>query len=291
MVLANSLYTIICTEIGAAFDSEFSNHELVRSQNNGSNAIYAGISTSQIRFPAESVLEYLARKRTLSSSENDWLTIHKAVENKIREIDAENKALGRRAPIGDAAYAELVINALNEKLNESCEEVTAIYERGVVVYDEKGKPAPKSLGETYFDTISKYIDSRLPALDDVMKTFSEAISNTRSKRSVSQNDFVSLVNNTVIPELFEYYKECFTAIKAGSVSAADAILTLDKKKVGTVGERYSLAKNLLMTKNDKHVHPVFFACLLASGNVVFELATAKPEGDVRKAVVGNAKLF
>ncbi len=256
MVLANSLYTIICTEIGASFDSEFSNHELVRSQNNGSNAIYAGISTSQIRFPADSVLEYLARKRTLSSSDSDWLTIHKAVENKIREIDAENKALGRRAPISDAVYAELVITALNEKLNESCEEVTAIYERGVVVYDEKGKASSKSLGEMYFETLCKYFDSRLPDLDDAIKVFTDAINTVKGKRSVNQNDFTSLVNNTILPEYFDYYKECINAIKAGSVSAADSILTLDKKKVGTVGDRYSLTKHLLMGKNDKFVHPV-----------------------------------
>ncbi|MBE6636997.1 MAG: hypothetical protein E7618_04255 [Ruminococcaceae bacterium] len=261
MVLANSLYTIICTEIGAAFDSEFSNHELVRSQSNGSNAIYAGISTSQIRFPREAVLEYLAHKRTLSSCDNDWLTIHKTVENKISQINAENKALGRRAPVSDAAYAELVIQSLNEKLNENCEEVTGIYERAVVVYDEKGKASSKTVGEQYFDLICEYLDSRLPSADDSIKGLVEAINAVKGKRKVTQNDFVSLVNNTVLPELFDYYKDCFTAIKAGSVSAADAIITLEKKKVGTTGERYALLNNLLMTKNSAnkngaYVHPV-----------------------------------
>ena len=67
IVLANSLYTLLCTEIGNKFDSEVSNHELLRSQNNGSNAIYAGISTSQINFPIESILDYLAHEDTVFS--------------------------------------------------------------------------------------------------------------------------------------------------------------------------------------------------------------------------------
>ena len=92
MVLANSLYTLICTEIGAKFDSEASNHELLRSQNNGSNAIYAGISTSQIVFPVESVLNYLAHKKTLDSCESEWLILHRAVEKKIAENE-KNKPL------------------------------------------------------------------------------------------------------------------------------------------------------------------------------------------------------
>ena len=66
IVLANSLYSILCTDIGASFDSEASNHVSLHSQNNGSNAIYAGISTAQLCFPADSVRNYLAHTKALA---------------------------------------------------------------------------------------------------------------------------------------------------------------------------------------------------------------------------------
>ena len=162
MVLANSLYTIICTEIGAAFDSEFSNHELVRSQNNGSNAIYAGISTSQIRFPKDSVLDYLAHKKTLESCESEWLIIHKTVENTIREKEREAKELRRHFSLGDGAYAQMVLEAVEQKVDENNDSVISIVERGVSIYDEDGKVSSETAGEQYMAMVENYIYSKLP---------------------------------------------------------------------------------------------------------------------------------
>ncbi len=255
MVLANSLYTILCTEIGSAFDSEFSNHELVRSQNNGSNAIYAGISTSQIRFPKESVLDYLAYKKTLRSCDGEWLTLHKAVENTIREKEREAKAARRRYVMGDGEYATILLEAVEQKQDENSDDVVAMVERGVQQYDESGKPSDRNIGEIFMDTIAEYINTKIPNEEAAKAAIEQAIPKKKSP-NLSNKSFISKTQETVYPQIFQYYKECIERVKCVPISIADSVITLDKKKVGTVGERYSLLNNLLMTKKGNFVHPV-----------------------------------
>ncbi len=254
MVLANSLYTILCTEIGAAFDSEFSNHELVRSQNNGSNSIYAGISTSQVRFPTETILEYLAFKKTLKSCDSEWLTLHTSVENVIREKEREAKAARRRFTMKDEGYAKLVIDAMNQKLSENSDDVSSIVDRSVTVFDAEGKPTDTDLGEEYLKMIEAYIFSRVPNGDEYAKKVKATIAQKNNKKT-TQKDFPPLVKAVVNKEIFPFYRECFNTIKEIPVSTADSVITLNKKKIGTIGDKYSIVNHLLM-KNGEYVHPV-----------------------------------
>lgn len=256
MVLADSLYTIVCTEIGAAFDSEFSNHELVRSQNNGSNAIYAGISTSQIRFPIKSVLEYLACKKTKSSCENEWVILHNNVENKIKEKEREAKAAKRRFVMADSEYAEMVLKAAEELQNENKDELISIVERCVEQYDENGKRINKSAGEFYIETIDSYIMSRIPDTIRIKEDAENYFPAEKAYPKPTAKDVVDLVSDTLPTAFLEYFRECLEAVKCVPVSTSDAVITLNKKKIGTIGERYALYNNLLTTKDQTAIHPV-----------------------------------
>ncbi len=269
MVLANSLYTIICTEIGAKFDSEFSNHELVRSQNNGSNAIYAGVSTSQIRFPKDSVLEYLAYKKTLSSCESEWLILHTSVENAIKEKEREAKAARRRFVMNDSEYAELVIKEMEQKQKEDCDALLEIVERGVERYDSEGRRIEENAGQAFIKIIDDYIMSRIPDATDIKKD-AEKKCIIKKNAKPEPKEIVSLIRKT-LPEFFmKYYLDCLEAVKCVPVSAADSVITLNKKKIGTIGDKYSLYKNLLSNKDGTAIHPV--AALIRLSQFRIELA-------------------
>lgn len=255
MVLANSLYTILCTEIGSAFDSEFSNHELLRSQNNGSNAIYAGISTAQIRFPAESVLDYLAHQKTVDSCDVEWLTLHKAVENAIKEKERQAKAANRRYNMQDGEYAKIVLSQVEELEAKSNDAVISILERSIYRYNEKGEKQGKtidgSLAAEFIDVITKYIDDKIPGKSEQEREFA-------LKADVEEKlDRDTVVANAgAMKEAIDaYFQECLEAIKRSAVSTADAFLTLDKKKQEFVDLDVSIVERLLK-KNGQYMHPV-----------------------------------
>lgn len=272
MVLANSLYTIICTEIGAAFDSEFSNHELVRSQNNGSNAIYAGISTSQVRFPKESVLDYLAHRKTLESCESEWLTIHKTVENTIHEKEREAKELRRHFSLKDGAYANMVLEAVEQKIEENNDSVISIVERSVNIYDEDGKVSTETAGERYMAMIDDYIRTRIPDVDEVRDTI---LSELPSAARATKNTVAGLIKNTLPESFLECFQSCLEAVKCVPMSTADSVITLNKKKVGTIGDKYSVIANLIQTEKGEDLHPV--AALIRLCQFRAELADKIPE--------------
>ncbi|MCQ2385387.1 MAG: tubulin-like doman-containing protein, partial [Clostridia bacterium] len=79
-VLADSLFTVLCTSIGVAIDSEMDNHILLRAlaQN---TAIYASLGTSRLEYPKDTLLDYLAHKKALDAADGDWMTLYHKVED------------------------------------------------------------------------------------------------------------------------------------------------------------------------------------------------------------------
>ncbi len=255
IVLANSLYTILCTEIGAKFDSEFSNHELLRSQNNGSNAIYAGISTSQIRFPKDSVLDYLAHKKTMDSCDNEWLTLHKAVESAIKEKEQQMKALKRKFTMKEGEYASIVIEELEKLEDNNNDEILTILERCVYQYDSDGTKSDDNAATLFANKLDAYISSKIPNFSEIEEEIKKLNpSNNARGNKLERKATISFVKDSG-ELLFDYYKICVDNIKRLSGSTADSVITLDKKKENIVGKDYSVIEKLLK-KNDKFVHPV-----------------------------------
>ena len=254
IVLANSLYTMLCTEIGSAFDSEFSNHELLRSQNNGSNAIYAGISTSQIRFPKESVLDYLAHQKTLESCDNEWLILHNAVEREIKEREREQKAVGGRYMLGDGDYANILLDQL-EEAEEGCEALISLVGRSL---EPTGKDNVRVKKEkTVSDYVAlldeKFIGSKLPTPSKDLKDAIDGCVEGDAKPNT--DNVIEAARNMYENVLLTYYKECVESVKRTIGSTTDSILTLDSRKQEFVGKDYSLVDKLLKNEG-KFYHPV-----------------------------------
>ncbi len=255
MVLANSLYTILCTEIGSEFDSEFSNHELLRSQNNGSNAIYAGVSTSQIRFPKMSILDYLASRKTLDSCNNEWLILHKAVENAIKEKEQQAKACKRRYTMKDEEYADIVIKEVEKLEDAQNDEFVSIMERGVYSYDDEGRKVEGGDVIKYVSKIDQHIISKIGAIGATCDDIREKVLGEIGDNGKVALDVIPSLAEDLKQLLVDYYINCVEAVKSTSTSVSDAILTLDKKKEDFVGKDYSVIEQLLI-KDDKYIHPV-----------------------------------
>lgn len=251
MVMADSLYTLICTDIGAAFDSEASNHEILHSQSNGSNAIYAGISTSQIRFPKETILEYLSRRKALGDCEKEWMVLHRKVEATIAEKIQQAKDNNDRYVLKDGGYAELVLQSLADLAeNGTGILVSDMVDRGTAVVED-GKKTGKSTEEKFFAELKKEIDKRVLSDEGYFAENCEltAPSKANGKDTVVENA------ESWREGLFEYFTECVRLIKNSSTSLAEAVLSLDENRGMGLNKSLSVIETLLK-KDNKFIHPV-----------------------------------
>lgn len=253
IVLANSLYTILCTEIGAAFESELSNHELLRSQNNGSNAIYAGISTSQVRFPKDSVLDYLAHKKTLDATDSEWLVLHKQVQQAlIRKRNQAAESGQKRFTLDDSEYAEIVLEELANLEENGNTEISDLVDRGTAVYEDK-KKLPETTADRFCTEILEFITGKIALPDEMKKDLAQKTTVSKQAK-VSPSDVTQVAQNCE-QALLEYFTTCVTTIKSLTATTADAIFTLDKKKEGFYGTDHSLIAKILNNKK-LFLHPV-----------------------------------
>ena len=252
IVLANSLYTLLCTEIGNKFDSEVSNHELLRSQNNGSNAIYAGISTSQISFPIDSILDYLAHEKTVSSCEKEWLILHRETEQKIQEQEENEKESGHRYVMKDADYARLFVESF-EKIdgNDTQEMIISIVKNDTEKFDEEGKEKI-DVAEEYIEKIREQIRSKVAPFP--VEAFNKFKALDNKDQKVDPKKLVGDAK-AAYTMLLDYYKKCIDAIRKGNRSISESVFSFNPESFNLTDKKLSLLENLLKN-NGKYIHPV-----------------------------------
>ena len=251
MVLANSLYTLLCTEIGNKFDSEVSNHELLRSQNNGSNAIYAGISTSQINFPVDSILDYLAHEKTIASCEKEWLIVHRETEKKIQEQEENAKDTGRRYVMKDTDYPKFFLDSFEQIEQKDTEElIISIVKGDTSIFDEDGQAG--NMIEEYIDNINGLIEERIqsPVMRDILSVF-DSVENPK-KPTIDDIQQVAL---QAYESIKQYYRGCVENIRKASRSLSESILSFNPETFALADKKISLLENLLK-RDGKFIHPV-----------------------------------
>ncbi len=262
IILANSLYTVLCTDIGAEFDSEYSNHATLVSQNNGSNAIYAGISTAQLRFPKETLLDYLAHEKTMRVSQDEWLVLHRATEETICEKEMRAKEARRHFTMGDGDYAKLLLAELDNQRELQTSNVSEIVDRSTAMYDDEGRRLPNTTADRYFDALSSAINTRV-STDETVNT--EGIMGAIAEKAVTKRPWFLArreLRSTVVANYSElvvlltgYFSSCVEMVKEAAGPLSEAILTFNKNKDPRANEELSLITNLLM-KDGRYVHPV-----------------------------------
>lgn len=263
IVLANSLYTILCTDIGAQFDSEASNHLTKLSQNNGSNAIYAGISTSQLHYPREAVLDYLAHVKTLESCEGEWLILHRLTEERIHEEEMRAKEVRKRFNMSDGLYASFYLDALRSQYELPTSTVTDLVDRTTTLFNEKGERLEENVVDTYFTYLCNVIEERFASGD---KTDYTTVNNSIMSRPLvqrpplfsptarSKEKVVSNARNYQAT-LLTFFASCVELIRNATSGISDAIFTVDERKDLHANPSLSLVENILM-RDGKFIHPV-----------------------------------
>lgn len=266
IILANSMYAIIGTQMGARFQSVQNNSATLLSQNNGSNAIYAGISTAELRFPREAILSYLAHEKAYRSCEDEWLLLHRATEDTIREKEELARESKTRFFTGDGVYASLFLNELKNQYTTPTGNVTELVDRTTAIYDEEGRKTAATTVDAYYDRLIAAISSRLDSNsttsgDDILSM----IAGMRIDKCPSffERIFGKSALRNVVAENAEMLADAFTGyfgaavefIRNSTTSVTEAVLTFKKEKDPLANTELSLISNILM-KDGKYIHPV-----------------------------------
>ncbi len=272
VVLADSLYTLICTNVGTAMDAEASNHMTLASQNNGGCAIFAGISTARIKFPAETVLDYLASERTLQTCRQQWLCLYQAVEEKIR--DRKQQAVEQRKifTLSQEEYAALTLEAFRE-LDERNEGGMETVHRWTDLPSEEGENRSSQENNTavvYFEALKEMIHQRSPQIKPLLtevkqidpRVFASSkheedlppfalFRRVKSENPDTVRNFEAYLHKTIT----EYYLDCLETIHNRARGVVDAILPFEEHRDPRGHKELSLTEQILM-KDGRYMHPV-----------------------------------
>ena len=264
-IMANSLYAIIGTKMGGCIKTVQNNALTTLTQNNGSNAIYAGISTAELRFPRETILSYLAHEKAYRACEEEWLVLHRATEDAIREKERRARSRKKRFTLEDGAYASIYLTQLKNQFAAPTSNVTAIVTRNTSL-GEKETDYQNNTAKDYFEKLLTLLAEQITE-DDATSGKSEiqqlnrlAIAHCpgffeRIFKKSALRATVAKNMSTVGRLLTRYYEAVCEFIRDSEFSLTDAILSFQKGKDLLANEKYSLVANLLM-KDGKHVHPV-----------------------------------
>ncbi len=266
IILANSMYAIIGTQMGARFQSVQNNAATLLSQNNGGNAIYAGISTAELKFPRESILNYLAHEKAYRSCEDEWLLLHRLTEDAILEQEELAREAKKRLVMGDGKYASMLLKSLDDQYRTPTGNVTDLVDRTTAVYDEEGRKTDVTTVDLYFKKLTTAISSRLAsdsatagndveALIQSMKIekapgfFERIFQKAALRNTVAEN--AELLGRAFL----DWFGAAVEFIRTSSTSLSEAILTFKKEKDPLANTELSLIANILM-KEGKYIHPV-----------------------------------
>ncbi len=261
-VLANSLYSIVCTQVGPTVDSEISNHAILLTQNDGHNAIYAGIGTSEMSYPVEAILNYVAHRKTEDDSEGEWMLLHNATEEKIAEEAAAAAEARRIYMLKDGEYAKKWLTAAAAEERTPTSAIPELLRRGTTYVVQDGdKVEERAIFADYWEKLTAEIQSRIPSIekmqDEILSvTLSQGYGFLASKATKdAEKQKVASVCSECYDSLDKYYHNCVDTIRDNTTNLYNAILPLAKDKEPTANPALSFVTNVLM-KDGKYIHPV-----------------------------------
>ena len=260
-VMANSLYTILCTEVGPTIDSEVSNHAMLLQQSRGHNAIYGGIGTSEIRYPIDSTLNYLAHEKTRRDSAGEWLLLHNQTEDRIKEETELARQARRPYTLKDGEYAAKFLAVAAAETQTTQTPLSDLVTRSTTyTVEEAGEPVEKSIIDGYWERLEAALLERVPSYKEIEKRvgqlptvkapglFASGADKEGAKRKVCNNA------KSAYDYLNAYYKDCVKQIRDYTTATADAILPVGGKDP-LANEEMSFTGNVLQI-GGKYIHPV-----------------------------------
>ena len=260
--MANILYSLICTKAGGELDGIWSNEEKKRAGETGHNCMYAGIGSSEIQYPVDTLLEYFAWRKTRDDAEGEWLVLHNATEAQISEKRKLAKEMRKEYHLTTEDYAKLFLDAQKAEERTETSSVTELVHSAIRYYEkENGTETLKYVFTEYWDRLQqsfrslipdhKAIASRIATLDPVQRP--GIFSSKSTKESAAQQ--VCDNAEQVYLRLNDYYQMAVDTIRSQVNVCADAILPLDTKKDPCANLGLSFTQNVL-ARDGSFIHPV-----------------------------------
>ncbi|MBQ9747725.1 MAG: hypothetical protein IJV98_02970 [Clostridia bacterium] len=317
IMLANALYTILCTEIGTSFDSEHSNHAILTASNNGYNAIYAGIATAALTYPTESILDYVAHRKAEEASQGEWLKLYNDTEARIDEEMERYKEARRVYILNDGDYAEKFNASVQAETQTPTSEIPEILRRCTEeegTANTEGNTEDNNTGTTgtagilverqnrvepYVKSLISQIERRIPDAKILDSSFQRHIKKIPVPKKFAKAADRAQARDTLITqagschtELLLYYNNCLEAIRNSTTSLSDAILPLDSRKPNPcANESLSLVHNILTIKGS-YIHPI--AAMAQLCRIRSELAknlSSKKVEEWKDLLIGKASVL
>ena len=275
-VMASALYSLICTDIGCAFATRDNNMATAQSESDRHNAVYASIAASELVYPVESILNYMAHKKAEVSVEGDWLTIYREAEAAIADKKLQAQEAGIPYIMPNGGYAIEIENAIANERRTPTGRIGDILDRGLKTQVEvDGKMVQKDRLPDYFKGLYKNFRERLncPEASELVGATDDKSDNFQSdlpalglfaggeKKRANRNDFVDRVKN-FNNAITGYYRHAVEVIRNQRRSIVKNILGLGLENP-MANKELSMVYNLF-TIDGKYIHPVAAFALLAN---------------------------
>jgi len=261
--MANILYSLVCTRAGGELDGIWSNEEKKRAGETGHNCMYAGIGSSEIQYPIDTLLEYFSWRKTRDDVEGEWLLLHNATEAQIAEKRKLAKEMRKEYHLTTEDYAKLFLEAQKAEERTETGNITEIIRAATRYYERRdGKEEQKFVFNEYFTRLKAALEALIPDHSDIAGQIASDINPVKNPmllapKTAKETAAQQVANNAeeVYDYLNDYYQKAVEAIRSQIGICADAILPLDMKKDPTASLDLSFVNNVL-ARGGVHVHPV-----------------------------------
>ena len=260
--MANTLYSMICTQAGGKLDGQWSNEEKKRAGESGHNCMYAGVGSSEIRFPIDTLLDYFAWRKTRDDVEEEWLVLHNETESRIAEKRRLAREMRKEYHLTIEDYAKMFLDVQKAEERAETSGITQIIHGATRYYERHdGKEDLKHVFREYFERLKEKLDEFVPEHKSEAERISkrDAIEKLPffASRVFKEGVALQVVENvsTIYAILNAYYQTAVESIRSQVKLCADAILPLDTKKDLGANPELSFVHNVL-AREDKHIHPV-----------------------------------
>lgn len=275
-VMASALYSLICTDIGLAFATRDNNEATSRSESDRHNAVYASIAASELVYPVESILNYMAHKKAEVAVEGDWLTIYREAEAAIADKKLQAQESGVPYIMPNGGYAIEIENAIANERRTPTGKIGDILDRGLkTIVEVDGKMTRRDRMPDYFKALYKNFRERLNcfeasqlvgANDEKSDTFlpdlpALGLFAGGEKKRANRSDFVDRVKS-FHTAITGYYRHAVEVIRNQRRSIVKNILGLGEENP-MANKELSMIYNLF-TIDGKYIHPVAAFALLAN---------------------------
>ena len=262
-VLVDSLYSIICTQVGPTIGTEMDNHMILLTQNDGHNGIYAGIGTSEVIFPLDDVISYLAHRKTLEDSAGEWLLLHEATEKKIQADMEAFRARRLTYTMRDGEYAEKWLSSAKAECDTPTSTVPEIIRRCTKeAYAEGEEIKQRDIFELYWNDLKTSFQKYIPDLKACKDAIGKVDRPIKGKLfsggqfKKAQKDAAISAIKKCYTILNQYYKEAIKEIVGNLDTVTNSVLPLDVKRSYMEGDGQRSFVYKVLMRNDKFIHPI-----------------------------------